>query len=1060
MNKGLLRVLLVEDDEDDFLLTRDLLGDITTFECETHWATTCAAAKQAIAEKTFDVCLIDYRLGARTGLELVREAVAEGFRAPMILLTGQDDHAVDLEAMKAGAADYLIKGKMEVVTLERAIRYAIERRRDEERLREQRDFTSAITNSAGEGIYAIDNQARLKFMNPAAEKMLGWTETELLGKNIHEAIHFQRADGTPFPAEECPLLGVLRSGNSVHIEDDIFTRKDKTTFPVSYKSSPIVSSGQITGAVLSFHDTTEQRRSARKLFTLASIVESSADAITSQTLEGEIISWNVGAEKLYGYSANEIIGQPISILYPPARLGEESQILASILRGEQVQNYETTRVGKDETNIPVSLTASPVRDSAGNIIGISKIVRDITERKRIEKELERTTEAALESARMKSEFLANMSHEIRTPMNGVIGMTGLLLDSDLSARQQQYAKAIESSADALLTIIADILDFSKIEAGRLRFEKIDFDLREAVEHPIEMIAERAQTKGIEIASLILADVPAALRGDPGRLRQILTNLIGNAIKFTESGEVTVNVQKESDTDANVLLRFEVKDTGIGISPEAQKRLFQAFVQADGSTTRKYGGTGLGLAISKQLVEMMGGEIGIESEPGRGATFWFTARFEKQPDQLLTTRPSSEISLEGVRLLIVDDNETSRKILLYQTNSWKMIGTQVDSGTRALAELRSAAARNEPFEVAIVDLMMPNMDGFELAQAIKADPNISETQIILLPLFGNCGDGQAASEAGIAACLQKPVRQSQLHNCLMTLLAEGTVSRSDKHPEQLITKQSLHISPSQNKINFANPEARILVAEDNALNRELVIAQLERLGYSPDVVSNGREAVEKLEKSEYNVVLMDCQMPEMDGFEATAEIRRREGDARHTTIIAVTANALDGDRQKCLDAGMDDYLSKPLKIEPLRQKLEQWIGSFSRKSDTLPELLQNVSENNLQKIVDLSVLEAYKDYQQPGQPDLVDKFIGLFVNDTTLRLSTLRQAVVDADTGTIKSETHNLKGAAGNIGALRMVGICKELEQKASEFTNADVLISQLESEFKQAVEVLGSVRQL
>jgi len=1106
MNKQQINVLLVEDDEDDFLLTRDLLGDITTFECNLDWAATCAAAKEAIAAKKFDICLIDYRLGERTGLELLREVIAEGFGAPMILLTGEENREVDLEAMRAGAADYLIKGKMEAVTLERAIRYAldrkmatehqerhaqhealradigailigkhsslnellqpcaaaltkhlgatfariwtlndkeqmlemqasagiythldgahgsvpvgqfkigliaqerrshltndvqndsrvadkdwaqreglisfagyplivedrlvgvlalfskqpisadtaeilspiaatiaqgIERKRAEERLNQERNFTSAITNNLGEGVYALDDKGLLTFMNPAAEKILGWKEAELLGRNMHEAIHYQRADGTGVPVEECPLLQVLKKGNSVHLEDESFTSRDGTIIPVLCTSSPIVANGRIIGAVCSFHD--------------------------------------------------------------------------------------------------------------------------ITERKLIEKELKLARDAALESVRLKSEFLANMSHEIRTPMNGVIGMTGLLLDTDLSARQHEYTKTIETSADSLLRIIDDILDFSKIEAGQLRFEKLDFDIRGTIESTVEILAERAQLKGLEIASLVYHDVLTLVRGDPGRLRQILTNLIGNAVKFTEKGEVTVNVLKQSDSGNHITLRFEVIDTGIGISIEAQTRLFQAFVQADGSTTRKYGGTGLGLAISKQLVELMNGEIGIESEPGRGSTFWFTARFEKQAAQTTAIqRVDNDVSLEAVRILIVDDNRTNRKIFLHQTTSWGMIAAESDSGAGALEQMRAAAARGEPFEIALLDLMMPEMDGFELARIIKADSTISGTRLILLPSYGKRGHRLTASEIGIAAYLQKPVRQSQLYNCLKTLLTEAAVNQSNEQSKQLLTKHSLReVSFPQNNASHATAKARILVAEDNAVNREVIIAQLKSLGYSPDVVANGREAVEALQKSEYAVILMDCQMPEMDGFEATAEIRRVETDARHQIIIAITANALDGDRQRCLAAGMDDYLSKPAKMESLRQKLEQWTVSASKDTNHLPETSKNVPENELRQVIDHSVLEGYKGYQQPGEPDLIGKLIDLFARDTTARLSILKQAVADADTALIKREAHNAKGAAGNIGALRMADICRELEQKASITADANVLVSRIESEFNRVVEILGSVK--
>ncbi|MEJ7622918.1 MAG: response regulator [Pyrinomonadaceae bacterium] len=797
-----------------------------------------------------------------------------------------------------------------------------------------------------------------------------------------------------------------------------------------------------------------------------SVTESANDAIIAADSKGKIISWNNGAKRIFGYDGAEVTGSPLTILMPQVyREAHRSGLARHNVSGEAHvigQTVELHGLRKDGGEFPLELSLTSW--NVGEEKFYSGIIRDITERKQIEAELEQARDAALESARLKSEFLANMSHEIRTPMNGVIGMTGLLLGTDLSARQQEFTQAIESSADALLTIIDDILDFSKIEAGQLRFEKIDFDLQTTVEQTVELLAERAQIKGIEIASLVFTDVPTALRGDPGRIRQVLTNLIGNAVKFTEDGEVVVNVIKQSETEKSTLVRFEVKDTGIGIAPETQRRLFQAFMQADGSMTRKYGGTGLGLAISKQLAELMGGEIGVESALGKGSTFWFTARFEKQTQQNVKTQPNVNVSLEGGRVLIVDDNDTNRKILLYQTASWGMNAAEADSGAQALETLQAAAMRNEPFEIAILDLMMPEMGGFELARAIKADSSISSVRLVLLPSFAERGHGHAATEAGIAAYLQKPVGQSQLYNCLMTLMAEEQVQ--EKSP--LITKHSLRIHsgapnkstlPAQNERNTVTAKGRILVAEDNVINREVALAQLESLGYSAEVVANGREAINALEKSRYDIVLMDCQMPEMDGFEATAEIRRREGDSHHTKIIAMTAHALEGDREKCLAAGMDDYLSKPVKIETLRQMLERWSVSTDEQQGGVPDEPRKISKENSQQLVDHSILEGYRNFQKPGQPDLINKLIDLFVEDTTGRFSILKQAAIDGNAAAIKSEAHNIKGAAGNIGAAHMATICKDLEQKASQNDEAQVLISRLEEEFKQVVEVLSSMQQ-
>ncbi len=1066
-------MLLVEDDEDDFLLTRDLLGDITTFDCSLDWAVTCAAAKEAIAAKKFDVCLIDYRLGERTGLELLREVIAEGFGAPMILLTGEENREIDLEAMKAGAADYLIKGKMEAVTLERAIRYALERKRAEDALAEAARRERAMIENALDVICTIDAEGRFISINPACFRMWGYQPDELIGRPFIGFVAEQDVSKT------IELDKGILSGDQTTDFENRYRHKNGTLVYVRW-TSYWSESEQMVFAVA--HDITE-RKQVEEILKASENMQRQLAARQSGILDalpahiclldgaGNILEVNNEWKQFatangyrginFGVGSNyiETCENAAGDCAEDAR--QAADICRAVLSGE-VAHYEMEYPCHSPTEkrwfkqTVTSLNKEKKEKQAGAVI----MHVNITERKRIEEELEQTRDAALESTRMKSEFLANMSHEIRTPMNGVIGMTGLLLDTDLSARQHEYTKIIETSADALLTVIDDILDFSKIEAGQLRFEKLDFDIRATVESTVEILAERAQSKGLEIASLVYHDVPTLVGGDPGRLRQILTNLIGNAVKFTEKGEVTVNVRKQSDAGNYITLRFEVIDTGIGISIEAQKRLFQAFVQADGSMTRKYGGTGLGLAISKQLVELMDGEIGIESEPGRGSTFWFTARFEKQAAQTLAVqRVDNDVSLEAVRILIVDDNRTNRKTFLHQTTSWGMIASESDSGAGALEQMRTAAARGEPFEIALLDLMMPEMDGFELARTIKADPTLFGTHLILLPSHGKRGHGREASEVGIAAYLQKPVSHSQLYNCLTTLLTEAAVNHGDDQSKQLVTKHSLReVSFPQNNADPTTTKTRILVAEDNAVNRKVITAQLESIGYSSDVVVNGREAVEALKKSKYAVVLMDCQMPEMDGFEATAEIRRSEADAHHQIIIAITANAIDGDCQKCLAAGMDDYLSKPAKIESLRQKLEQWTVSAAGETNHLPETSNNVSENELRQVFDHSVLEGYKEYQQPGEPDLVGKLIDLFARDTTARLSTLKQAVADADTGLIKREAHNAKGAAGNIGALRMADICRELEQKASITADADVLVSRLESEFNRVVEILGSVK--
>lgn len=827
-------------------------------------------------------------------------------------------------------------------------------------------------------------------------------------------------------------------------------------------------------------DVTEQRSREAALVRdrhyLSMLMENLPDHIYFKDRESRIVLANRAMWSAHGFeNAEEIIGKTDAEIFTSVHASEalkdEQRIIAT---GEPMVGIEEKETWPDGHETWALTTKMPFRDEEGNVIGTFGLSRDITRRKHDEGDLRAAKVAAEMAARAKSEFLANMSHEIRTPMNGVIGMTSLLLESELAPVQREFAEAIQSSADTLLTIINDILDFSKIEAGKLTFELLDFDLGETIESTVHFLAEQAQAKGLELAAMIAPGMPTQLRGDPGRVRQVLTNLIGNAVKFTHTGEVVVRAESAEETETQAVVRIEVHDTGIGIPPEAQSHLFLPFTQADGSTTRRYGGTGLGLAIAKQLVTLMQGEIGVRSEPGKGSAFWFTAWFDKQPAGARSAERDDR-TLFQARVLIVDDNAVNREILFHQTSNWKMRPCSVPGAKEALQALRTAAAAGDPFTLALLDVQMPEFDGFDLARAIKADPAIASTRLMVLTSLAHSLAAGELRKAGLHGYLVKPVKQSRLFDCLVSALAKpcteappgarAPIAECASHPTEFPDRPAGTI--------------RILVAEDNAINQKVALAQLRSLSCRANAVANGLEALEALRQIPYDIILLDCQMPEMDGYQTARAIRRREQGGQcpwnmPAHIIAMTANAMQGDRERCLEAGMDDYLCKPIRSAELKAALERWAQwelrvprrtsdapIASREPAPIPTD-ENAAEPASGAPPGLAERNAPVDLTQlleacAGDPAGIQDLVEAYLEETAAFLAKLGMAMQVGDAKAVAQLAHQHVGASANCGIAALVPVLREIESlgKSQRVRDAGPAYKELVRQLERAKRFLA-----
>jgi two-component system sensor histidine kinase/response regulator len=1020
----------------------------------------------------------------RAAIEAIKSTLAETTGRPLNSLLFLNDSQAEL---KPGRMDIpQIDGHYDVFTksfelgqgIERTI-YVLhnitERKRAEETLANERNLLHTLIDNLPDNVFVKDADSRIIMDNTAHRRILGASTLEqVVGKTDYD--FFPENLAARYIADE---QQIIQSGEAlINREEPVIDKDGNRRWLLTTKVPLRDRQGMVTGIVGINHDITELKQSEAALLREKQFLEAlnlnSPTAIVVLDDQEKIVSCNPAFEKLYGYTSAETFGKSLdTLITTPETIKEAHAYTLQAMTG--LVHGTGKRRRKDGNFVTVEIFGVPVVVE-GKKVATLAIYHDITELDQARKEAEQANHA-------KSEFLANMSHEIRTPMNGVIGMLELALDTSLSDEQRDYLSVSLQSAETLLALINDILDFSKIEAHKLDLEIIDFDLRNMVEDLAQMMAKRAQDKGLELVCLVHPDLKTGLKGDPARLRQVLANLAGNAIKFTHQGEVIIRAEPVEETEANATITFSVQDTGIGIPKERIAAVFDRFTQADGSTTRKYGGTGLGLTISKQLVEAMGGKIGVESESGVGSTFWFTVTLEKQAPGTVVKEEglsSANLALEirNLRVLGIDDNATNRKVLTKMVEGFGCRIETASSGSKGIEMLRNAHREGDPFHIVLLDMQMPGMDGEQTAREIKSDPVARETQIIILTSMGQRGDAARLEALGCAAYLLKPVKQQMLYDTLLAVIA-----RTGSEQPRLVTR---HLISEQKRQGL-----RILLAEDNPINQKLAIILLQKAGYSVDAVENGQHALEKVQSEHYNAVLMDVQMPDMDGFEATRRIRQWEaGQGSHLPIIAMTAHALKGDRELCLEAGMDDYVTKPLEPKVLFNALDRWTQTEDLASvEKTAVEVQDYSSATQSFAADVDL--AFEDglFGEPASPILSEKkaeaaalpvptsdelpmnlstALPRFFNERDFflemchdlvahmpeRMREINHALQTNNANDLFRHAHNLKGVSANFSADPVTRVAAQIEAlgKSEDTTNAANLVKLLEMEVERLVK--------
>jgi len=927
-------------------------------------------------------------------------------------------------------------------------------RRTDNGIRKDKDNLRVLLDNIQTQVWYLTDDHTYGAVNKAHADFNGVRIKDLAFKNMYSI----------FPKEIAEFhrqgnIEVFATGQPIKTEEWVSHVSGQQRLISILKSPKTDIDGNVEYVVCSAEDITKRKKVERQLKDsenrLSDLVSTLSDWIWEIDAQGRYTYCSENVSQIIGYSADEIIGTTPFDYMPEEEKIRVGRIFTELVSAKtHLVDIENENISKDGRTVIILTNGIPLIDDDGNLTGYRGTGKDITARIQAEEDMRQlndhlelqtamansmAAEAELANA-AKSEFLANMSHEIRTPMNGVIGMTGMLLSTDLSDDQRRCAEIVKASADSLLVLINDILDFSKIEAGKLDIEILDFDLRELLDEFADIMAIKAQEKDLELICSVTPGTPCLLRGDPGRLRQVLINLTGNAIKFTLKGEIAVVINLESESESEALIRFSVRDTGIGIPANRQDTLFHQFTQVDASTTREYGGSGLGRAISRQLTEAMGGGIGVNSEEGQGSEFWFTVRFLKQPQQ-----DCDEISLVGVRdarILIVDDNATCRKTLLAQFKSWGMRPDEAGDGETALRLLHEAARNKDHYKAAIVDMQMPDLSGEEICMAVKSDVELKDLQLVLMTAPGVQSTTQYLEKIDFAANLTKPLHNSDLFDNLAAVL-RGEAKRVSK---SVIKRNSF------DELQYRN--MRILVAEDNSINQQVALGILEKLGLTAEAVENGIEAVKILKTVRYDLVLMDCQMPGMDGYEATRKIRSPQSEVNNhdIPIIAITANAMQGDREKCLNAGMNDYIAKPLDPQALADMLENWLPHQGNEDE--PKTEKHVTET----VVDQAFETDAPVFDKPGMMrrlmddiDLAQTVTTGFLEDIPLQIERLKGYLDDNDIDGAQRLAHTIKGASANVSGESVRELTLEMENaaKAGELDSIKASIPELETRFEK-----------